>query len=362
MKKIRRYILSITLALLLVANALCAAEPFSFKLESITLPQPDGTLQARLGGAKELADYIKLIAASLEASFRAAGNLQPTTGAAVVAVKPGRRAKFWLMSSEYPIVEAITNDFRHRFEKISPVAVQEGPVAFAVIFTINGGAKPLTEKGNPMPLPEEWKEAAKKVPGPLLVPEGFLALVWPDDLITDQITITVPDGFELQTLDVTQGSVFKPKGWFYRYEGAGNSMVWTISKESPSPGGYKTGLRIILFPTVSKTMKKSPEELARALIADIEKAGEALRKCAPEQAGNFTRICRETREVLTVSGEKGDYRVLYATSWSNELDMVTGLIFRTPFDEWDKHQDTYAHMKHVTLIGKDFWGKSEANK
>ena len=260
------------------------------------------------------------------------------------------------MSSEYPISGTITNDFLNRFEKLQPVAVQQGPIAFAVIFAINGGGKPITEKGNLMPLPEEWKKAAEKVPGPLPVPEGFLSLVWPDGLITDKNSVTVPDGFELQTLDVTKGSVFKPKGWFYGFTTTQQSMVWTISKEPPASGGYKTGLRIILFPAVSKIMKESPEELGRSLIAHIEKGGKVLRKCSPEQAAGFNLcVCREMKEVLTVSGEKGDYHVLYTTSWSNEQDMVAGVIFGTPYDEWDKYQDLYAQMKNVTLIGEDFW-------
>ena len=76
MKTFRIYILATMLGLLSFAGALGATEPVSFKVESIHLSQPDEVLQTRLGGAKELAAYIKQLEASLEASFQAVGNVR----------------------------------------------------------------------------------------------------------------------------------------------------------------------------------------------------------------------------------------------------------------------------------------------
>jgi len=79
------------------------------------------------------------------------------------------------MSSEYPVPKQTADGFQQLFKKIQPATVQGGPVAFAILFTIKGGGRPVTQESNPMPIPQEWRDAAKQENKPLLVPEGFLA-------------------------------------------------------------------------------------------------------------------------------------------------------------------------------------------
>ena len=349
--------------LLIVFALMCGtlhAEPISFISESITLPQSDDILQIRLASTKEIAAYVKQIEFAAKESFQLLSKPQPTTGAIVVAVKPGYQARFWLLSSEYPINTDISQDFQARFDKIRPMTVQQGPIAFSINFTINGGGKPLKMEGNHMPIPEEWRKAAEKSSGSLTIPDGYLALVWPDEPLMSKSSLTIPEGYELQTLDVTKGSILKPKGWFYTFGGDQHSVVWTISKENPKPKGYKTGLRLQFFPGVSKTVKMSPQAAAQDIISQIKKKGEILKMCDPHQIGDFTRIFTETKEAITISGIKDDYHIIYTTSWSDKLDMVTLLIFGTPYDEWDKYQDIYDQIKNVVLIGEDFWKTTKA--
>lgn len=345
----------LAILVLVSCGAAYAGAPVSVKIESITLPQPDNVLAERLpGGAAELAEYIKQIEAALTASLQLPGDLKPATGAIVVAVKPNYRAKSWLMWGEPSLPKGISEAFQDRFNKIRPATVQNGPVAFAILFSVNGGGTPLVTDENPMPLPPEWAEVAKKAKETLLMPDGFLAVVWPDEPAPARSPLTVPDGFELQTLDITHGSILKPKGWFYTFSGNSQSLVWTISKEDPHPGGYKTGLRIQLSPGVSRITKRSAQAVAEEIVAEKRKTETILRECPPEQAGEFMRVCLETKEAVMVSGEKADYRILYTISWSNEKDTLAIMIFGTPYEEWDKYQNIYAQMKNAVLVGKEF--------
>jgi hypothetical protein len=343
------------LALILLTGPIQPAQAASFKMDTVVMPQPDETLKIRLTGAKELAAYVERIDAAAKESFRLDDKLQPTTGALVVAVKPGYQARFWLMSTEYFIPQAILDDFKIRFEKIRPVAVQIGPIAFAIRFEINGGGKPFGREDSPMPIPAEWRKAAESATVPLLIPDGFLPLVWPDETGPVTSPLTVPEGFELQTLDVTQGSILKPKDWFYKFSTDGKDILWTVSKEDPEPDGYKTGFALRLFPAVSKTLKETPKAAAKAFISMFEKSGKLMHKCRPEKVGDFTRACMETREVISAPALKGEYRVLYSTSWSDDLDMVTVSVFRTLYDEWDAYEEIRDQMTKVILIGEDFW-------
>lgn len=331
------------------------ASTVTLKYESIVLPQPNNVLQIRLSSVSELANYIKQIQSAANESFQISDVLKPTSGAIVVAIKPQYRAKFWIMSSEYQIPKSILEAFKIRFNKIRPAAVQNGPVVFAINFTINGGGKPLVTKGSTMPIPQEWSEAAKDLKGAILIPEGFLEIAWPDELINSPQSITIPDGFELQTLDVTQGAIFKPKGWFYTYFNTEQSLIWTISKENPKPDGYKTGIRIQFTPGFSKSIKKSMQETAEDIIAQKRRSSKLISECKQEQIEDFKRICIETKEIVTVAGKQDIFHILYTISWSIQKDYFVMVTFGTPYEEWDKFQDIYQQMNKFVLVGKDFW-------
>jgi len=355
--------LFLTVLIFVAGNTLFAANVSVDVQKSISLFQPDDVLPQRLWcGYKGVAEYSKRIGAALSESFHAAGELQPTTGAIMVVVKPQYQAKFWLMSSEYPIPERISDDLRGRFSRVRPPAVQAGPVAFAVFFTINGGGKPLVTEANPVPLPPDWEKVARKLPRPIRFPEDILAVVWPDEPGASQSALTVPDGFELQMLDATGGSILKPKSWFYAFSRDAHNLVWTISKEDPHPDGYRIGLRIQLVPEASKSAKKSPQAIAEEIMAAIRKSAKVLNECAPEKAGVFTSACLETKETIATAGKIGEYHVLHKTSWSNEMDMVSITTFGTPYGEWNRYQDIYCQMKNSILIGKDLAKEAQGSE
>jgi len=164
----------------LSVTSLSAMGRNNFNIVSVVLVQPDDILKARLGNADSLANYAKQIEGQASIAFNTINSLKPTTGAIVVAIKPGKLAKFWLASSEYKIPKTIQDDFQKRFKSLRPATVREGPVLFAMNFTVNGGGRPVnTMEGTPIPMPDEWKHALKHINTPLLIPDGVLKYVWP---------------------------------------------------------------------------------------------------------------------------------------------------------------------------------------
>jgi len=179
-----RITLFLTVLIFVAGNTLFAANVSVDVQKSISLFQPDDVLPQRLWcGYKDVVEYTKRIGAALTESFHSAGELQPTNGAVMVVVKPQYQAKFWLMSSEYPVPERISDDFRGRFSGIRPPAVQAGPVAFAAFFTINGGGKPLVTEANPVPLPPDWKKRPRSCRGQYGFLKTFLPLSGPTNRV-----------------------------------------------------------------------------------------------------------------------------------------------------------------------------------
>jgi TonB family protein len=159
--------------------ATTAAQEFTFEIlkhgfetTNIVLYQPDDVIQKRLPGTGHLAAYLEKIQRATEQFFaqtHAPGSLQ-----IVVAIRPGGKSRVWLTGSG--IEEKTLAALREQLGKIPPVAVQDGPVAFAICGTIADGP----ETGDPTPMPPEWQEAVKKLPQPVAVPDGLLDAVWPE--------------------------------------------------------------------------------------------------------------------------------------------------------------------------------------
>jgi hypothetical protein len=61
-------------------------------------------------------------------------------------------------------------------QAVPPPVVQNGPVAFAMIFNAWGGGAPIADARHPVPMPQAWTQGA---PGPELVPDGVFTRIWP---------------------------------------------------------------------------------------------------------------------------------------------------------------------------------------
>jgi hypothetical protein len=176
-----KHLLTVFAAALVGLPGAFADEPVrGFETDSIVLYQPDSVLRERLPDVKDLAGYIKRLQGVCEKFF--SGAETPETLHVVVALKPGKRSRVWLISSAPSPVNAKRDSLRALLEAETPIEVLNGPVAFAIAAKIAGGSGdlPRTDGADEPPVPREWKEAARGHEKPLVVPDGFLELVWPD--------------------------------------------------------------------------------------------------------------------------------------------------------------------------------------
>lgn len=166
--------------------------------------------------------------------------------------------------------------------------------------------------------------------------------------------IDVPPGYELQKLDTTEGSIAKPKGWYYSHSVSKNSLNWIIAKEDPKAGPYRTGFRIQLVPDATKAAGVPPRQFVERFIAQKQQSAEVKRSCPTVNTGEFMRRCLETIE--------GPYRILYSLFWSEEKDTIVVTIFGAPVEEWDKARLIADRMNEFELIGAGFWKEKDAKK
>jgi hypothetical protein len=160
----------------LTAAAPASTEPF--QLRSAVLYQPNAMLAARLGpdGARQLANYVLQIKAGLTSLIAAAPAQPGATAALVVGVKPGGAVRTWIVAPPGSISAALEAQIQSTAQAVPSVAVQGGPIAFAIIFNVWGGGAPITDQQHPVPIPMEWSAGAS---GSELVPDGVFARIWP---------------------------------------------------------------------------------------------------------------------------------------------------------------------------------------
>ncbi len=168
--------------LTLLAASLAAVAldtPKGFETDNIVLYQPNQALQARVSAVADLANYIKQLQAVC-AEFFATTNT-PETLHIVVAIRPGKRARVWFVSSTHPAPDPTREPLRKKLEAVTPCDVHDGPVAFAISAKLAGGdgKNPKGDKDFKPPVPKEWQDATKGKES-VLVPDGFLDLIWPD--------------------------------------------------------------------------------------------------------------------------------------------------------------------------------------
>jgi hypothetical protein len=139
------------------------------KTEAIIMLQNDAVMNKRVPGIEEMGRYLKGVREAFAQAYATVRT--PETLSAIVAVKPGKKARLWLISSlENP---PDRTDLTARFETVPVPEVKEGPVAFAIRFTI-AGAKPAK-----IPLlPPEWMAAFDGQPA--MMPDAITAYIWKD--------------------------------------------------------------------------------------------------------------------------------------------------------------------------------------
>lgn len=329
---------TLLLLLLVQSTAYCAE---GFKTAGIVLYQPDDVLKERVGSANVIADYFKKIEEVTEEHFKQ--HAQPANLDLVIAIKPDHRVKCWLQCTDTSVSKEL-GALRKKLEAIKPIEVTGGPFAFAVRGQLAGGVEVKNEDGNGPPIPDEWKAAAKDVKESLMVPDGFLKLVWPD-LPGEKSSVAVPRKpveFIKQILEPTGGEIDRPEDWFYTEGHHGQTLMWTISAEDNSKGRYVTSVRIQLFIGVKEQTGQTPEEFIREFVKGKKAEADVLQECNETDQGMFKRICLEV--------EEGDYHILYSLFWGNDMDMAAVSIAGTSKALWSKHAATFDRMSKFKAI------------
>lgn len=304
--------------------------------------QPDPVLRERLPSPEVFTRYVERLQGICKTFFSTA--VKPETLHIVVAIKPGKQSRVWFVSSiRLPDAEEL-EPLRVKLERVTPVDVHHGPVAFAIAARIAGGDGRIPGGVDYQPpLPQEWKDAADGKM--LMIPDGILELVWPDaSSIPVRNTALAPTELVTQVLEPTGGKILCPKGWFYseKHQG-GVTFRWTLSREDASEGSYTTGVRIQAFFGVEKLSGKSPRQFILDFVAAKKKgAARIIKTYAEQRQGPFTRIGLETQE--------GPHHILCSCFWGNDLDIAVVSISGTTKELWGTYSPIFEKMSAIELI------------
>jgi len=152
--------------------------PVGFETDHVVFYLPEEVMEARIGSEGDFINYGKQLQATCTEFF--ATTKTPETLHIVVAVRPGKRARVWFVSSTRPAPDAQRHPLREKLEAIPPCDVHDGPIAFAICAKLAGGdGKTPPEEDFKTPTPKEWQDAVTGK-GRVLVPDGILDLIWPD--------------------------------------------------------------------------------------------------------------------------------------------------------------------------------------
>ena len=161
------------LGIVIVALGAGAAEPY--RMDGLTLLQPEATLRERVaGGAPAMQAYIEAVNAAATRIVADGETQRPSAGFIVLAVRPGGRSKVWL--DFWPLLPSQTEArLQPALEKVTPFETR-GLVVFAINTSLWGGAPPTNEKA---PRLNEWTRVTRERGRDITV-ETIVEALWPD--------------------------------------------------------------------------------------------------------------------------------------------------------------------------------------
>lgn len=143
--------------------------------KDVVLYLPDPVMKARVE-VSALSPYVNAATLAAEGAVRAAPVQPGASGMVLLMVKPGGRAKAWVVTGDpAPSAETLAAVIR-AVEAVPAPAVREGPILVGVGFEAWGGGAPPA--GASPPIPREWYAHFSKDGGRL--DDAFMARVWPD--------------------------------------------------------------------------------------------------------------------------------------------------------------------------------------
>ena len=342
---------------MLVCFAFRARADEAFEMESIVLLNPMSEFGKRAPATKTTSAYINAIKAKVGpiVSKAYANDKTARNGIIAVAVRPDGSSKYWIdVDGEF--FPKRSEQLATSMKQVGTPTVIGGPIAFIMQFHVWGGkkdARPKNPKMSPSALPVKWREAGQKANRKLRLPDEMLPLVWPEKAPGDAPTkpkLIQPEGFVLQTLNPTGGSILRPQDWHYAENHRRNTLDWTISKE-PAKTPYITGVKIQLAIGIQKATKKTAKEFIAQFIESKKKAAtKVLSETRNIELDIFDGESFDTIEPQPGKKDAQPFRVSYSCFWSEEVDIAAIIISGTTSDLWGEHKDTFKTMSGVKLI------------
>jgi len=333
-----------------------ADKPHGYQLSQLSLYQPTEVVQERMPDVKQISGYAKKLDEVCAEYF--AKTETPETLQLVVALKPGKRSRVWLISSVLPADNKSRVDLVKKLEAVDPPDPHGGSFVFSLTGEIAGGDGKKPDGKSP-PIPQEWEDAAKTLTPPIAMPDGFLSVVWPDETppVAKRESIThikAPPGFTVQKLKELHGEILKPEGWFFETMAVPSALVYRISKEDPSEGkGYITGCTINIVPKISTREKHlKATEFAKQYLQSYEKQATMVDQDPPQQENDFERYSMTFDRRMALMGQERDARVGVTVFASDKLDLLVVMLFGCPREDWEANRKLYFTIrKTIILVG-----------
>lgn len=339
----------------LLASTLPVLGDSPFELAHVTLYNPVDEFAARSPAASVLGAYMQEIEDKAATLWQDKPKGQGQDGLIAVAIRPERTMKLWIdVGGRYQ--PDLTLALTKQFEGTGIPPVKDGPIAFAIHFTLWGGSGREPEEEGQVRLPELWQKAAAQREGePMKIPDDLLPLVWERESAKPgargKPEMVVPDEFVVQELRPTGGRIPRPKEWFYSEGHREHVLTWTISKENADGGFYETGVRVQCFLDVRECAGMTPQEFVQAFFDQKRGVVKVLGERPEQKQDLFTRVGLETQETLNHQGRLTTYRILYSAFWANDADLAVVSIAGTPAELWETYRATFDTMSRFELSG-----------
>ena len=153
-----------------------AQEVNRLSVSHLALYQPDDVVRSRTGDFTEFTKYVKGVNVSVEEVLEKLEVANARTGAIVVVVRPNGRMRLWFAESSGELSSEQERVISDAIAKVPVCLVHNGPVAFAVAYSMGGKVPSDTA----IPIPEEWRNAMPKDKA-VYIPDEIMTKIWPDN-------------------------------------------------------------------------------------------------------------------------------------------------------------------------------------
>jgi hypothetical protein len=158
----------------LLAAGPAAAQPAPVQWGNILIYQAE-ILDRVFPNEERLSDYINRLESAATRGFGAAPAQPGVSGVLFVAVKPGGRARVWVLTTSGSLAPDLRARLEQSLSALPPVDVRGG-FLFGMSFGA-WGAAPYESNSSP-PIPAEWE--AQIPPQGVMLDDAFIERVWPD--------------------------------------------------------------------------------------------------------------------------------------------------------------------------------------